>query len=55
MPLSESLRDRRSTPEALQRDAPAGGEATPVEPRDVIELEKRMATTLPDGWKLGQK
>ena len=34
--------------------APAGGEATPVEPLDVIELEKRMATTLPDGWKLGQ-
>ena len=38
----------------LYTDAPAGGEATPVEPLDVIELEKRMATTLPDGWKLGQ-
>jgi len=38
----------------LYTDAPANGEATPVEPLDVIELEKRMATTLPDGWKLGQ-
>jgi len=38
----------------LYTDAPASGEATPVEPLDVIELEKRMATTLPDGWKLGQ-
>jgi len=38
----------------LYTDAPANGEATPVEPLDVIELEKRMATTLPDGWKLSQ-
>ncbi len=38
----------------IYTDAPANGEATPVEPLDVIELEKRMATTLPDGWKLGQ-
>jgi len=38
----------------LYTDAPANGEATPVEPLDVIELEKRMATTLPDGWKLAQ-
>ncbi len=38
----------------LYTDAPANGEATPVEPLDVVELEKRMATTLPDGWKLGQ-
>lgn len=35
-------------------DAPAGGEAQPGEPFDVVSLEKRMATTLPDGWKLGQ-
>ena len=38
----------------IYTDAPANGEATPVEPLDVVELEKRMATTLPDGWKLGQ-
>ena len=38
----------------LYTDAPANGEAMPVEPLDVIELEKRMATTLPDGWKLSQ-
>ena len=38
----------------LYTDAPANGEAAAVEPMDVVELEKRMATTLPDGWKLGQ-
>ena len=38
----------------LYTDAPANGEAAAVEPMDIIELEKRMATTLPDGWKLGQ-
>jgi len=38
----------------LFTDAPASGEAAAVEPMDVIELEKRMATVLPDGWKLGQ-
>jgi len=38
----------------LYTDAPANGEAASVEPMDVVELEKRMATTLPDGWKLGQ-
>jgi capsid protein len=25
-----------------------------LEPLDIVALEKRMATTLPDGWKLGQ-
>jgi len=38
----------------LFTDAPATGEAAAVEPMDVVELEKRMATVLPDGWKLGQ-
>jgi len=38
----------------LFTDAPASGEAASVEPMDIIELEKRMATVLPDGWKLGQ-
>jgi len=38
----------------LYTDAPANGEAASVEPMDIVELEKRMATTLPDGWKLGQ-
>jgi len=38
----------------LFTDAPANGEAAQVEPMDIVELEKRMATVLPDGWKLGQ-
>ncbi|MDR1493054.1 MAG: phage portal protein [Planctomycetaceae bacterium] len=38
----------------LYTDAPANGEAQPLEPLDIVSLEKRMATTLPDGWKLGQ-
>ena len=38
----------------LYTDSPANGEAASVEPMDIVELEKRMATTLPDGWKLGQ-
>ncbi len=38
----------------LFTDAPANGEAASVEPMDIVELEKRMATVLPDGWKLGQ-
>ena len=38
----------------LYTDSPANGEAASVDPMDIVELEKRMATTLPDGWKLGQ-
>ena len=38
----------------LYTDAPANGEAQPLEPLDIISLEKRMATVMPDGWKLGQ-
>ncbi|MDR1478832.1 MAG: phage portal protein [Planctomycetaceae bacterium] len=38
----------------LYTDAPANGEAQPLDPLDVISLEKRMATVMPDGWKLGQ-
>jgi len=38
----------------LYTDAPANGEADSVEPMDIVELERRMATVLPGGWKLGQ-
>jgi lambda family phage portal protein len=38
----------------LFTDAPANGEADPVEPMDLVELERRMATVLPSGWRLGQ-
>ncbi|MCL4192748.1 MAG: phage portal protein [Thermoguttaceae bacterium] len=38
----------------LFTDAPANGEAQEVEPMDLVELERRMATVLPGGWKLGQ-
>lgn len=38
----------------LYTDAPANGEAQEVEPMDLVELERRMATVLPGGWKLGQ-
>jgi len=38
----------------LYTDSPANGEATPLDPMDVVALEKRMATVLPDGWRLGQ-
>lgn len=38
----------------IYTDAPANGEADPLEPMDMVELEKRLATVLPGGWKLGQ-
>ncbi len=38
----------------LYTDAPAGGDAQPLEPLDLVALEKRMATVMPDGWKLAQ-
>jgi len=38
----------------IYTDAPPNGEADPLEPMDVVELEKRMATVMPGGWKLGQ-
>jgi lambda family phage portal protein len=38
----------------LFTDAPANGEADPIEPMDLVELERRMATVLPGGWRLGQ-
>ena len=38
----------------LYTDAPANGEAQSLEPMDIVSLEKRMATVLPDGWRLGQ-
>ncbi len=38
----------------LFTDSPANGEAQALEPMDIVALEKRMATVLPDGWRLGQ-
>ena len=38
----------------LYTDSPANGEADAVEPMDIVDLERRMATVLPGGWKLGQ-
>jgi len=38
----------------LHTKAPADGEAVEAEPWEVVELERRMATTLPAGWELGQ-
>jgi len=38
----------------LFTDAPANGETADVEPMDLVELERRMATVLPGGWKLSQ-
>jgi len=38
----------------LFTDTPPNGESDPVEPMDLVELERRMATVLPGGWKLGQ-
>lgn len=38
----------------IYTDAPADGEVENADPFEVVELEKRMATTLPSGWKLGQ-
>ncbi|NLW83066.1 MAG: phage portal protein [Phycisphaerae bacterium] len=33
---------------------PPGGEAAECEPMDKVELERRMATVLPEGWELSQ-
>ncbi len=38
----------------LYTDAPAGGEADPVEPMDSIALEKRALLTMPGGWRMEQ-
>jgi capsid protein len=38
----------------LYTDSPANGEAANLEPMDVVNLERNYATTLPDGWRLGQ-
>ena len=38
----------------LYTDAPATGEADPVEPMDLIELERNMLMTMPGGWKMSQ-
>ncbi len=38
----------------IYTDAPANGESDAMVPMDTIELEKRMATVMPGGWKLGQ-
>lgn len=39
---------------AIQTDAAPGEEVDEMEPMDTFELERRMATTLPKGWKLTQ-
>jgi capsid protein len=38
----------------LFTNAPANGESATVTPMDIVTLEKRMATVLPEGWELGQ-
>ena len=38
----------------IYTDSPPNGETDSLEPMDLIELEKRMATVMPGGWKLGQ-
>jgi lambda family phage portal protein len=38
----------------LYTDAPANGEADPVEPMDTIELERRALVTMPGGWRMSQ-
>lgn len=38
----------------IYTDSPPNGEADPLEPMDEVELEQRLATVLPGGWKLGQ-
>ena len=38
----------------LFTDSPANGEADAIEAMDLVELERRMATVLPGGWRLGQ-
>ncbi len=38
----------------LYTDAPPNGESDPVEPMDLIELERGMLMTMPGGWKMGQ-
>ena len=39
-----------NNPAVLYTDAPANGEADPIEAMDLVELERRMATVLPGGW-----
>ena len=38
----------------LQTLTPADGVAAQAEPMDIVELERRMATVLPEGWQLSQ-
>jgi capsid protein len=38
----------------LYTDAPPNGEATDIEPMDLVELERGMLMTMPGGWKMGQ-
>ena len=47
-------RDRRQLRRRHLHRRPANGEADPLEPMDEVELEQRLATVLPGGWKLGQ-
>jgi lambda family phage portal protein len=38
----------------IYTDAPANGEADPLEPMDVFEMERGMGMVLPQGWKPAQ-
>lgn len=38
----------------IYTDNPVNGESADLEPLDSIQLDKNMAVTLPEGWKLGQ-
>ena len=39
---------------SIYTDAPANGEADPLEPMDVFEMERGMGMVLPQGWKPAQ-
>jgi len=38
----------------IYTDSPAGGEADPLEPMDVFEMERGLGMVLPQGWKPAQ-
>jgi len=35
-------------------DTPPGGDSEPIEPMDLVELERNMLLTMPGGWKMSQ-
>lgn len=38
----------------LYTDSPPNGEATDIEPMDLVEMQRGMLMTMPGGWKMGQ-